>query len=386
MVYLKPHRKYKAKILNNNSTDSLELPEQGIVSAIQLEFQATNATGLIALIKQRIIDHLTAIEVTDGGTKKMFSLTGQELKALDFYHLGKIPPESAILYDGNIQRTTVVLPFGEFIGDTKHGLDLSAWDQVNLDITNDFTTSYVAANNFKVDATLLTLEDLAAKPPGYYKSYEWKNEAPSAQNQYVYHKIPTTDKIRRLMCQFDPTVSTATAIPEDVTSGSNNLKLFFKERVETVIDLPPKYLFWLNAMKYGKPETFARYPQSTTVYSDSGLGRITNMPFGDLAQSTGLTAPTAQPRAQENNLRFFVLDNVVVGPASNNVIDAHCIGEGYYDTAVLFDADSPDEAMFLDPSKGGSGKGPIEVEWYAASGSAHKLRTFLTVPQKQGQA
>ncbi len=78
MVYLKPHRKYKSKILNNNSTDSLELPEQGIVSAIQLEFQATNATGIIALIKQRIIDHLTALELTDGGTKKMFS-QGSEL-------------------------------------------------------------------------------------------------------------------------------------------------------------------------------------------------------------------------------------------------------------------------------------------------------------------
>lgn len=386
MVYLKPHRKYKQKILNNDSTDSLELPEQGIVSAIQLEFVATNATGLIALIKQRIIDHLTAIEITDGGTKKMFSLTGQELKALDFYHLGKIPPESAILYDSNMQRTTVVLPFGEFIGDPKHGLDLAAWDQVNLDITNDYSASYVAANNFKVDVTLLTLEDMAAKPPSYYKSYEWKNEAPSAQNQYVYHKIPTTDRIRRLMCQFDPTVSTATAIPENVTSDSNNLKLTFRERTEVVIDLPPKYLFWLNAMKYGKPETFARYPQSTTVFQDTGLGRISNMPFGDLNQSGSASTPTAQPRSQENNLRFFVLDVITAGASSNNMIDALAVGEGYYDTAVLFDSDSPDESLFLDPSKGGSGKGPIEIEWYAASGAAHKLRTFLTVPQKQGQA
>jgi hypothetical protein len=68
------------------------------------------------------------------------------------------------------------------------------------------------------------------------------------------------------------------------------------------------------------------------------------------------------------------------------MIDALAVGEGYYDTAVLFDSDSPDESLFLDPSKGGSGKGPIEIEWYAASGAAHKLRTFLTVPQKQGQA
>lgn len=385
MVYIKHQRKYKNKALTNNSTDSLELPEAGIVSAIQLEFSQTNEIGLIALIKQRLIDHVTALEITDGGTKKMFSLTGQETKALDFYTLGEVMPESAVLYDSNIQRSTVVIPFGEYIGDPKHALDLSAFDQVNLDITNDFTTSYVAAGSFKADVKLLTIEDLAAKPPGYYKSYEWKAEAPAAAGQYVYHKIPTTDKIRRLMCQMDPTVLTTTAIPEDVTTASNNIKLYFNERTQVVLDHGPKDLFWENAVVYGKPETFARYPQSTTVYSDSALGRITNMPFGDLNQSGTATVPTAQPRSEENNLRFFVLDVITAAPSGNSMIDAHCVGEGYYDTAVLFDSMSPDESMFLDPSKSGSGKGPVEVEWYG-SAAAHKFRTFLTVPQKQGQA
>ena len=384
-MYVKHQRKYKQKVLTNASTDSLELPEAGILSAIQLEFEATNATGIIDEIKMRIIDHITAIEVTDGGTKKMFSLTGQETKALDFYTFGEVMPETAILYDSNIQRTTVVIPFGEFIGDPKHGLDLSAFDQVNLDITNDGSTTYWAASALKCDVKLLTLEDLAAKPPGYYKSYEWKAEAPAAAGQYVNHKIPTTDKIRRLMCQMDPTVSTSTSIPEDVTTASNNIKLYFNERTQTVLDHRPKDLFWENAVVYGKPETFGRYPQSTTVFNDSCLGRITNMPFGDLNQSGTATVPTAQPRSEENNLRFFTLDVVTAAPTGNSMIDAHCVGEGYYDTAVLFDAMSSDEAMFLDPSKSGSGKGPVEVEWYG-SAAAHKFRTFLTVPQKQGQA
>ncbi len=384
MVYLKHHRKYKTKALTNASTDPLLLPETGLVSALQLDFAMTNAIGLIALIKQRIIDHLTSIEVTDGGTKKMFSLTGQEVKALDFYTFRQVMPETAILYDSNIQRTTVIIPFGEYIGDPKHALDLSAFDQVNLEITNDLTTSYCAAGALNVDVKMFTIEDLASAPSGYYKSYEWKAEAPSASGQYVYHKIPTTDKIRRLMCQFDPTVVSATAIPEDVTSSSNNVKLYFNERKEVVIDHPPKQLFWENAVMYGKPMTWGRYNQSTTVYSDSALGRITNMPFGDLNQAGGSSMPTAQPRTDENNLRFFLMDVVTAGAASNNMIDAVAVGEGYYDTAILYDSYSPEEAMFLDPSKGG--KGPVEVEWYAGSGAAHKLRTCLTVPQKQGQA
>ena len=384
-MYVKHQRKYKQKALTNASTDSLELPEAGILSAIQLEFEATNATGIIDEMKMRIIDHITALEVTDGGTKKMFSLTGQEAKALDFYTFGSVPPESAILYDSNLQRSTVVIPFGEYIGDPKHGLDLSAFDQVNLDITNDGSTTYWAAGALKCDVKLLTLEDLAAKPPGYYKSYEWKAESPAAAGQYVYHKVPTTDKIRRLMCQIDPTVVSATAAPESSYTDSNNIKLFFNERTQTVIDHRPKDLMRENSIVYGKPETFGRYVQSTTVYNDLALAYVTNMPFGDLNQSGSASVPTAQPRSKENNLRFFVLDVVTAGAASNNMIDAHAIGDGYYGTAVLFDAMSQDEAMFLDPSKSGSGKGPVEVEWYG-SAAAHKFRTFLTVPQKQGQA
>ncbi len=384
MVYLKHQRKYKQKALTLASTDSLELPEAGIVSAIQLDFEQVNATGLIALIKQRLIDHITAIEVTDGGTKKMFSLTGQELKALDFYTFGEVPPEMAILYDTNYQRSTVVIPFGEYIGDPKHGLDLAAWDQVNLDITNDFTTSYVASGAFKADVKLLTLEDLAAKPAGYYKSYEWKSESPAAAAQYVYHKVPTTDKIRRLMCQIDPTVVSATAAPENSITDSNNLKLFFNERTQTVLDYRPKDLMFVNSIIYGRPVTYARYPQSTTVYGDLAIAHVSNMPFGDLNQSGSASVPTAQPRSMENNDRFFLLDVITAG-TGNQMIDAVAIGNGYYGTGVLFDSMSPDEATFLDPSKSGAGKGPVEIEWYG-SAAAHKFRTFLTVPQKQGQA
>lgn len=384
MVYLKHQRKYKQRALGLNSTDSLDLPEGGILSAIQLEFEQVNAAGLIALVKQRVIDHITALEITDGGTKKMFSLTGQETKALDFYTFGKVMPESAILYDTNYQRSTVVIPFGEFIGDPKHALDLASFDQVNLDITNDFTTAYVAAGALKVDVKLLTLEDLAAKPPGYYKSYEWKSEVPSGAGQYVNHKIPTTDKIRRLMCQIDPAIGAATAQPENSVTDSNNLKLYFQERTQVVLDHRPKDLMRENAVVYGMAETHAKYPQSTTVYSDSCLAYMSNMPFGSLNQAASGAATTANARSKDENTRFFVLDTIDTG-SGNPVIDAAAIGEGYYGTAVLFDSFSPDESMFLDASKSGSGKGPVEVEWYA-SAAAHKFRSFLTVPQKQGQA
>ncbi len=385
MVYLKTQRKYKEKALTLASTDSLELPEAGIVSALELDISVQNATGLATTYKRGIPDHFTSIEITDGGTKKMFSLTMQEALALDWYNLGKMPSMFNIQYDSNYQRRSVVIPFGEYIGDPKHGLDLSAWDQVNLDITNDYTTSWVVSGSAKVDVKIHTIEDLAAKPQGYYKHYEWKSESPSAAAQYVYHKIPTTDKIRRMFCQIDPTVSSATAEPENSITDTNNIKLFFNERTQTVLDLRPKDLFKMNSAVYGRPTVYHRFPQSTTVYSDTEIAHVSNMPFGDLNQSGSASTPTAQPRSQENNDRFMLLDVITAGAASNNCIDAVTTGDGFYGTGVLFDSMGPDEALFLDPSKSGAGKGPVEVEWYGTL-NVHKFRTFLTVPQKQGQA
>ncbi len=385
LVYLKTQRKYKEKALTLASTDSLELPEAGTLSAIEMRFSVQNATGLATTYKRGIPDHITSIEVTDGGTKKMCSLTMQEMLGLDWHHLGHMPPMFNIQYDSNYQRRSVVIPFGEYIGDPLHGLDLSSWDQVNLEITNDYTTSWVVTATPKVEVRLHTIEDLAAKPQSYYKHYEWKSESPSAAGQYVYHKIPTTDKIRRLMCQIDPTVSSATAAPENSYTDSNNIKLYFNERTQTVFDLRPKDLFEMNSAVYGRPVVFHRFPQSTTVYSDTEIAHVSNMPFGDLNQSGSASTPTAQPRSQENNLRFMLLDVVTAGAASNNVVDCVTTGDGFFGCGVLFDAMGPEEAKFLDPSKSGSGKGPVEVEWYG-SAAVHKFRSFLTVPQKQGQA
>ncbi len=384
MVYLKNHRKYKVEALTNNTTDNLELSEAGVVSAIQLVFSALSAAGIQSNNKARIIDHVTKIELTDGGTKTMFSLTGQLLKALDFYHLGKVMPESAPLYGGFTQRTEVVIPFGAYIGDPRRALDLGAWDEVDLEITNDATTAMWAAGALNVDVNIITLEDIAARPTEYYKHYLWKSESPKAAGQHVYHKIPTTDYVRRLMTQIDPTLlSTGTATNNENTD-SNNVKFTFLEGKEVVWDHRPKDVFRANAAIYGQPRTRARYFPSLTQYADLAIGYVESI-HGAVGNFTSGDGYTDIPVIEDNNLRFTKWGSIGLPSASSDsgFMDLEAVGDGYYDTMILFDAMSEDQAYFLNPAS--AGKGPVEIDWYGAN-TDHTFRTCLTVPQKQGEA
>ncbi len=383
-MYQKNNRAYKVENLTNGDTDSLELAEAGVVSAIQLVFSALSAASIQNNSKARIIDHLTKIEVTDGGTRKMFSLTGQELKALDFYHLGKIMPEAAPLYGGFTQRTEVVIPFGAYIGDPKRALDLGAFDQVDLEITNDATTAMWAAAALNVDVNLISLEDLASPPAGYYKHYEWKGEAPSAAAQYVYHKLPTTEKIRRVMFQIDPTLL-ATGVPtNNENADAGNIKFSFKERKEVVWDHRPKDIFRANAAVYGQPKTRARYFPSTTQYADLAIGYVESM-HGGVGNFTSGDGYTDIPVIEDNNLRFTKWGSIGLpsGSSDSGFMDIEAVGVGYYDTGILYDAMSEDETQFLDPTS--NGKGPVWIDYYGDQ-SDRKYRTSLTVPMKNGEA
>ncbi len=382
-MYLKYNRAYKTKALTNNSTDSLELQESGIVTALNMVFSALSAASIEANNKARIIDHLPTIEVTDGGTDKMFSLTGQELKALDFYTFREVPHETAPLYGGFTQRTNVIVPFGDYVGDPRHALDLSQWDEVDLEITNDATTAMWAAGALNVDLQVITLEDLAAKPASYYKHYEWRNGKPSADGQHVYHDLPTKDRIRRYFIQTDPDLNATGDPVNDPSADANNIKFTFRQESEVVWDHRPKDIMRMNSVIYGNAKTQARYFPSTTQYADLALAYVTGM-SGAVGNFTSGDSFTTIPVIEDNNTRFTKWGTIgtAAGVTDSAFMDIIATGIGYYHTMMLYDATNGEEATFLDPTT--AGKGPIRLDWNANKDD-NTLRSCLTVPKKQGQ-
>lgn len=383
-MYQKVYRKHKAKVMTLASTDSYDLPEAGIVSALKLDFRATAAANINTAARRKIADRLTKIEITDGGTKTMFSLTGQEAKALSLYALGKQQPEYNGILAAQILRSTIVIPFGEYIGDPRRALDLSAWDQAALEITNDASATQYTSGTQTVDVQLITLEDLAAKPTEYYKHYQWKAGKPSAAGQFVNHELPTTEKIRRYFVQIDPDLAATDAMTNDPAIDTSNAKFTFGAGKEVVVDARPHDIFAENAARYGEVMTGGLYIDSATVYVDSLLAYVTSLTFSPTS-ATASGVITAEDVLSILQSRMQLMTNIGTGTTTPAQSMVRATGMGYYHTMSLFDAGSPDSALFLDPSKTGGGKGPVELEWYCATAD-HTLRSCLTVPMKQGEA
>ena len=376
-MYTKENWYYKDESLSNAATWKEQLPESGLLSAIRLEMYTVNAANINQTERARLADRITKIEVTNGADKTMFSLRGQQVKALDFYELGFVPFEKAILRATNYQRTDFIIPFGRYLNDPEYMLDLSAWDSVYLEVINDLSTSQCADKATKMNVFLMSLEDLAAAPAKYIKNYEWRNEKPSANGQYVYHDLPTTERIRRVMLQIDPDLNTNGSAVADPKGDGYEMKFSFQQEKETVLEHRPKDLMRLNAFQYGLAHTFGRYVPSTTYYLDTAIADVTNMVMHPFAEVTaGVDQNVAH---EESNNRFMKF----VDAGGQALVDLHAVGAGYYHTMVPFDAMLLPEDEYLNPAKTGDAKGPVRVAWYGQYDD-HTLRTCLNVPILQG--
>jgi len=336
-----------------------------------------NASTVADGNKHRTIDHITKIEVTNGGTEKLFSMTGQELKALNFYQRGQVMPETAILFNGRYQRTNVMIPFGRFFKDPEFGVNLNAWDNVQIEITNDLTSAHCADKAATVDIQLLQAANDVASPNQYMKYYEWKSGKPAADEQYVYHNLPTTDPIAFLMCQTDPDLGSLGAVTNDPVSDSYNMKMTINDGKMVIWDHRPKDILRQNSLEYGSVVTQARYRASETVYYDTAIAYVQNLQAGWCKDADGAAADILE--TQESNNRCDVLQTV----ANVTQADMRAIGDGYYHTMVLHDCLRTDFADILDPVKGGNGQGEVKLEWYGYKDD-HTLRTCIGSPTDQG--
>ena len=382
-MYWKHDRYYKGEQISNNSTWKQELPESGLLSAIMLRLTMTNAAAIQNSNKARIIDHLNKIEVTDGGTKTMFSLTGQELKAQNFYMAGQVMPESAILYGNKTQRTTVLVPFGRHLYDTEYMLDMGAFDSVYLEISNDLSATQCADKGCNVDVQLIMAEDFRGKPAKYMKNYEWRNGKPDADGQHVNHALPTTERLKTLMIQTDPDLAALGSMTHNPASDSYNLKMSLRSGKEIVWDHRPKDIYSDNALQYGRPETAGRYLQSTTQCIDTTIGYVQNTPVGACGDTASTTA-TAEIVTEESNDRCLKLKNISAGATAPEFVEMLAKGIGYYNTMMLYDALDASEINWLNPAKTADGVGEVKLDWNGYKDD-HTFRTCLGVSIPQGQ-
>jgi len=374
-VYFKEQRFQKDKGSTLASTHTVELPETGILDSILLQFGLVNKTGVASDAPCNAWHHITKIEVIGNNDKTLYSLTGEEAIAKAFRKMGRLPPFTHNEYGLKTQWQNIPIFFGRRYHDSHYALDLSKWDKVEVQVTNDFSSTYFTS--LSMETRLCTIEDSAAAYAKFLKQWEYEKAKPDADADYIRPKLPTTGRLRELMIQIDPDLTATTAAPvTNVLSDSFNWKLWFKDRALTIRDHRIKDLMRDEHLLKGIGPAIAPlkpYP-STTRYTDFIWGYITSIAVGSIHTADATVYPPAFDDSQD---RYQALKNV--GTAT--WYQALAKGYGIFTTFAIpfYVEDIEDEYLDLDRYK------PVEIEFYGyKKDCTHRM--ILEKPIGQGPA
>ena len=370
-------RYYEAEVLTLGGTDKWELPEAGILAGIKLDFRSTNGNNLNTLARNSIIDRLTEIKVSDGGTRTFFTLRGQEIKALHRFENGSCLPDEARFLVGASQLTTLFIPFGRDALDFEFAFDLTANPSIFLEITNDASIDQFTAGSLNVDIQLCWLTGDFVKPKEYIKYFTWRENKPRANGQHVYHEISPLDPLYLVMTQLDPDLEDTGCAINDPSSDSYNIKFTLDERNTPLWDHRPKDIMRQNAAQYGVVNTQLRPVPSTTQYFDNRLAYVHSF----ASALMGTAAATDHVLFHDSNDRFMPVEEINDAPEMLLMLFE---GVGYYHCLNLYHAIGVDRSKWLNPNVGTAGsRGPIRLDVYGYRDD-FTVRTILGTPKLQG--
>lgn len=334
-------------VMDFASSYELDLPKQGRLTDLTLYIRSTeNASAFLTSIpKWRLIDYISKIEVIGDGSEVIKSFDGQQALACAFYDDFREPVSMWRNYSNTPQRQWIPIHFGRWFHDLVYGLDLSRFNQVQLKITNDATST-----QFTTGITLDVIADWVREPvsafAGYFREEEWKTWAPAAA-EVAYNVLPTLLPIRRILLRARPGRVTATSKnassmhrlmnPIDFTVRTGQLRRYLGS-LET--------LGHMSVMEWpALAETRGMIYRNSNLGFEAGVGYITN---SQKVTATYTDAPATYPAAigtpdiQDSALEV----QQFVGDAP---LEWSARGHGYMHNVPLLYDTTPDLSQLLDP-------------------------------------
>jgi hypothetical protein len=233
-MYWQRRTLYKANALAALTPLKLDLPTDGLLGSIVLEFGGTGVSDWgSAGGSWRIVDLISKITVQHGSTP-IKSFTGLECQGISSFDQNIIPPSTYRNYGAAYRYEWMMINFGRYFKDPQFGLDLGTWNNVQLVIENtNVVASYMASLTVTVIGYFLV--DAPGRPfIGYMDTQEWR-EWTSVQAETKYNLLPSDDVIRRILLQSIPAVDGTTHRNNDSMHHTmNNIKLTLKTGAEVV--------------------------------------------------------------------------------------------------------------------------------------------------------
>jgi hypothetical protein len=174
------HYLARDETLSDSQTKTIDLKGVDPISAIEIQYEATNgATSNVGVPLHKDVDK---IEVVDG-SDVLFSLSGPQLAALNFYETGRYPFHDLNEGAAAVQKETFTIHWGRKIGDQRLYLDPARFTNPQLKLTHSLTisaTAGFATGTGKLTAIAKLFDEKPAAPDGFLMSkdhYDWTTVA-----------------------------------------------------------------------------------------------------------------------------------------------------------------------------------------------------------------
>lgn len=371
-MYYKNMRYEKAKVSTLASTHKVELPESGIIDSILLYLRMTNASTIADDAPGNIWNHITKIEVIGNADKILHSLSAEEELAKVYRKIGALPPMKQNEEPSQSQDLMIPIFFGRKYKDGKYALDLSKWDKIELQVTNDFTTTFVGTTGLSMETRLVSLIDSVETHSKFLKQWEYQADVPDRDGDYVRPKLPSSGLLRTLMIQLDPDLTATTgACAQDPAGDGYNWKLMLKDRALTMIDARPRDIMRDEHMRLGIGTSNLKCSPSTTRFIDRHWAEVLSI----VNMNTASAADTTISAERDSRDRFATENFAGDATMLQKIIQ----GIGLFHTFEIpfYNLDEETEYFNLANYK------PVEIEWYAQY-EDHTHRIILEKPIGQG--
>jgi hypothetical protein len=267
------------------ATKTIDIDVNNVISNIMIRMKGTNNGSVQTAHPAKMI---TKIEVVDG-SDVLYSLSGVEAQALNFYEMGHLP-FNICEYEDNIQVcATYYLNFGRKLWDTQLALDPKRFNNLQLKITHnkalggsapDAGTLYVAANVFA---------DKPVAPIGFLMSKEQKNYTLTA-SAHEYTDLNTDYAYRKLLLNsLSASVTPSGNMSKVKLSVDGDKSLVWNDQSvsEWIKIMPQQRLVEENFAILGTGSAVTHYIASTYENYGVGCGRSAENSALYVAQPSG---------------------------------------------------------------------------------------------------
>ena len=276
----------KGESWNNGGTLKLDLPKTGLLGSIMIHAYRAGVTDAFnSVLKWRLIDYINKVEIIANGSEIIKSYTGEVAKGLTFHDGGGGAPDQEFNYGSSTKRAHFMINFGRRLFDRKYLLDLSKFSSVEIQLTNDGTSTFFGGD-WTVDVLCYYLRGAPANGfGGYFRTEEWRSWT-TVQNERKYLDIPSERKIRRIALHVLPAFGTNGNADTQSYNVVDDIEMYLRSRAAKVLDYSLRDLWYENYFQSGREMFAALEPYHANGRGvKTGLGQVLAKAEGQMPQS-----------------------------------------------------------------------------------------------------